>query len=78
MAARIHARHQEDVRAKIQGVHLIKFLQDYALGKHKGDVAKSRVTAALGLLKKVSPDLSATQLTGNLTLTHEQQLDQLK
>lgn len=74
----MHLRHQEDVRAKIQGVHLIKFLQDYALGKYKGDVAKSRVTAALGLLRKVSPDLSSTELSGEVTLTHEGQLERLK
>lgn len=78
MAARtLRPRHQDDVRAKIKGSQIINFLQNHIDGKLK-EVESSRVTAALGLLKKIVPDLSATEHTGTLTLTHEQQLDKLK
>jgi hypothetical protein len=65
MAARLRPRHQDEIRAKIQGTQLIKFLQEYALGEKKGKVEKARITAALGLLKKVAPDLCSTELAGD-------------
>lgn len=77
MAARtMKVRHQEDVRTKIQATQLVNFLTGHALGKKKA--SPSQVTAALGLLKKTLPDLTATEHTGNMTLTHEQQLAKLK
>ena len=70
-------RHQDDVRQKIQASTLVRFLQKHVAGEYPGCDA-SRVTAALGLLKKILPDLSAVELAGNVTLTHEQQLEQLR
>lgn len=78
MAARtLRPRHQDDIRAKIQSSQLINFLHNHIDGKLE-NVDSSRVTAALGLLKKTVPDLSAIEHTGNVTLTHEQQLANLK
>lgn len=65
MAARLRPKHQEDIRAKIQGTQLVNFLQDHALGKLARKIDKSRITAALGLLKKVAPDLSSTELSSD-------------
>lgn len=52
----------EEVRAKIQGSQIVNSLVSHALGKK--DLNPSQVTAGLGLLKKILPDLQATQLTG--------------
>lgn len=62
MAARLNPRHQTMVREKIRAANLIKALEEHVF---EGRVmAPSAVTAALGLLKKCVPDLSATELTG--------------
>jgi hypothetical protein len=65
------------VREKIRGSQIINFLQNHMIGKIK-QVDSSRVTAAGILLRKILPDLTATEHSGELTLTHEQQLEQLK
>lgn len=64
MAARMNARHQDTVRAKIQSSQLLNRLTNHALGKLKRPMDSSQVTAALGVLKKSLPDLTATELTG--------------
>lgn len=51
------------VREKIRASQLINALQNHVLGK-KLMIEPSQVTAALGLLKKCIPDLSATELSG--------------
>lgn len=62
MAGRpIGKRHQEDVRRKIQSSQLINRLTSHALGKADPKMDSSQVTAALGLLKKAVPDLSAIE-----------------
>lgn len=55
MAKRIRASHQEDIKAKIQGVQLTKLLQDHALtGEYNGiEVSQSRIDAAKFLLNKI-------------------------
>jgi hypothetical protein len=64
VSARLNPRHQEMVRAKIQASQLVNRLTSHALGKLKKPLDATQVTAALGLLKKCLPDLSATELTG--------------
>lgn len=49
------------IREKIRGSQLVNVLTDHALGEK--ELGTSQVTAALGLLKKVVPDLKATDHT---------------
>jgi hypothetical protein len=52
-------RHDDETRAKIKTSQLINRLSDHVLGKV--DMKPTQVTAALGLLKKTIPDLSAAE-----------------
>jgi hypothetical protein len=61
MAARLNPRHQEMVRDKIRASQLVNRLEDHAFGKV--EMSATQVQAALGLLKKCVPDLSAADLT---------------
>ena len=64
MAARIRKiRNDEEHRNRIRTTQLVKRLTLHALGKV--DMQKSAVTAALGLIRKTLPDLSATTLAGD-------------
>jgi hypothetical protein len=54
--------HAEAVRTRIKGSLIAEQLQNHALGKV--EMTATQVSAALGLLRKVSPDLAATQVTG--------------
>jgi hypothetical protein len=74
MAARLRTQHQEDVRAKIQTSQLINRLTDHALGEV--ELSATQVQAIKILLGKTLPDLSATELSGNIGV-HEQALDAL-
>jgi hypothetical protein len=66
MAGRpIGRRHQDDVRSKIQASQLVNRLTDHV--NSKVELTASQVTAALGLLRKCVPDLSATELTAEVT-----------
>lgn len=53
------------VRERIQTTKLVDRLTDHVFGRC--EMEKSQVTAALGLLKKALPDLSATEFTGTMT-----------
>lgn len=64
MAARLNARHQETVRAKIQASQLINVLQNHALGLTE-ELSQSRLKAIEILLKKSLPDLSSVELMGD-------------
>lgn len=75
MAAPLRKTRQQEVRQKIQASQIITRLTKHVMGKV--DMQPSQVTAALGLLKKTLPDLTATELSGTIT-THEQTLDALK
>jgi hypothetical protein len=69
MAARTKKiRHDENTKAKIQAGNIINRLQKFIMG----DVQMSapQVTAALGLLKKVEPDLTSVQHSGEITKTY--------
>ena len=61
-ARKVKPRHQDEIRAKIQASQLVNSLQNHVTGKqlYKRD---SQVTAALGLLKKILPDMRATDMT---------------
>lgn len=61
MAARKDSRIKKHHREAIQTSMLIKRLDDYALGNVK--MEPGQVTAALGLLRKSLPDLSAIEQT---------------
>lgn len=74
MAARLNARHSEMVREKIRASQLVNRLEDHVLGEL--DLSATQVTAALGLLKKCVPDISAVNLgqdeeSGPIRLTFE-------
>ena len=81
-ARTMRVRHQDDVRAKIQCSELIRLLDDFINGKERRgkvvELSKERIRAIDILLSKSLPSLSSIDHTGNLTLTHEQQLEQLK
>lgn len=59
-------RHDSETRAKIQASQLINRLTDHALGNLKKPMDASQVTAAIGLLKKAIPDLSAQDINANI------------
>ena len=63
MAARLHLRHQDEVRKKIQASQLINRLTDHAFDKI--EMSSTQVKAAEILLKKSIPDLSQVQGTGD-------------
>jgi hypothetical protein len=74
---RLNPQHDERTRAKIQTSQIINRLNSFVNGEVKMEPAQ--VTAALGLLKKTIPDLSATQLSGSLTISqHEEALGELE
>lgn len=52
----------ERTRAKIVNSHIVNHLISHVLGKK--DMLPSQVTAGLGLIKKILPDLQATELSG--------------
>ena len=55
-----NAMNIEEARKKIQTTQLVNRLTNHVLGKV--EMQPSQVTAALGLLKKAIPDLSATDI----------------
>lgn len=63
MAARTRKiRHDENTKAKIRASQLVNSLQAHVLGTK--NMKPSQVTAGLGLLKKVLPDLANVAVTG--------------
>lgn len=66
MAARIRAKHQDEVRAKIQASQLINRVQEYAMGNLTDEeVSPNRLNAIKLLLAKTLPDLSSVEITGD-------------
>lgn len=66
MAARKNKiRHDESTREKIRASQLINRLTDHALGEV--EMSSTQVTAALGLLRKAIPDLSAAEIKQETT-----------
>ncbi len=62
MAARLRRQHQDEIRQKIQVSQLINVLTQQALGQL--ELTPMRIKAIEILLKKILPDLTATELTG--------------
>ena len=65
MAARLNRRHQQMIRDKIRGSQLVNVLEKHALNEYKDNEKRmdpSQINAALGLLKKCVPDLSAAEI----------------
>lgn len=52
----------ERIRERIQADRIIKKLEDHVLNNE--EMTASQITAALGLLKKRIPDLSAVEMSG--------------
>jgi len=66
MAARINKiRHDENTRAKIQAGNIIDRLEKLIAGEV--DMKPHAVTAALGLLKKVLPDVTSVEISGEIS-----------
>ena len=72
MAARLNPKHDAKTREKIKTSQLINRLNSFVLGEVDGKTGKpiemssTQVSAAIALLRKVLPDLQATQLTGEV------------
>lgn len=56
-------RMSEEHRVKIQNSNILNALIEHATGER--DMSATQVSAGLGLLKKVLPDLQATQISGD-------------
>lgn len=73
MAARLNPKHDERTREKIKTSQLVNRLNAFVLGekdpKTKAviDMSSTQVTAALGLLKKTLPDLTAGQMVHDVS-----------
>lgn len=61
MATRKNLQHSEDIRQKIRGSQLVNFIQDHIFNDRPA--SKTQMVGALGLLKKIVPDLQAVQAT---------------
>lgn len=81
MAARIKARHQDDIRAKIQADRLLAWLHAGIFGtKFQGKsvtLTGEKVSAAKALLNKRLPDLTSTELTGDPKKPLHQRIEQV-
>jgi hypothetical protein len=75
MAARLRPTHQDSVRDKIRTSQLVNRLQDHAFGEV--ELTKTQIKAIEVLIRKTLPDLSATELSGDIGV-HEQALDALR
>jgi hypothetical protein len=62
-------------RVKIQNSNILNALIEHAQGDR--EMSATQVSAALGLLRKIMPDLAAMQIEANITNSHEDMLDQL-
>jgi hypothetical protein len=65
----------EEHRVKIQNSNILNALIEHATGKR--EMSASQVSAGLGLLKKVMPDLQAVQLDANVHNSHEEALNEI-
>jgi hypothetical protein len=72
MAVRRDLYHPEEVRAKIKTSQLVNRLQEFIFGTV--EMSKSQVSAAIGLLRKTMPDLSAMTVSGSLDLVKPEEL----
>ncbi len=69
MPARVRKiRHDENTRAKIQVAKIIARLEGLVFGQN--DMQPHAVSAALGLLRKVLPDVNSVEITQEITKTY--------
>lgn len=68
MAARKNLKHAEKTKERIQTSMLINRLENYILGKV--EMSGPQVTAALGLLKKTTPDMSSVEMKAEIEQTN--------
>jgi hypothetical protein len=84
MAARLNTKQDEKSRSAIKTTQLVKRLQGFALSEldkqsdKPVEMSPAQVKAALGLLKKTIPDLQSTELSGSLSVSHEDKLKELE
>ena len=69
-------RMSDEHRSKIANSQILNALVEHAEGRR--EMSSTQVSAALGLLRKVMPDLAATELSGTIGLAHEDALAALK
>ena len=73
MAARLHLKHQDSIRTKIQASQLVNALQNHVHGKN--EMSQTQVRAAEILLKKTVPDISSVEIDadihGEMTISHK-------
>jgi hypothetical protein len=62
MAARLRAKHQDEIRTKIQTSQILNRLTKHMLGEV--EMSQTQVRAAEILLRKSMPDLAAVEHTG--------------
>lgn len=67
-------RHDDETRAKIKAGNIINRLQKFIAGEISMEAAA--VTASLGLLKKVLPDLTSVEHSGEVARTYVARLPQ--
>jgi hypothetical protein len=72
MAIRKNLMHSELVRQRIQTSQLINRLTSHAFGEC--EMSPTQVTAALGVLRKSLPDLSAVAHSGSIEMTKPEEL----
>ena len=56
---RLDPKHADRTRAKIQTTQVVHRLEDFVMGN--AEMSPAQVTAALGLLRKTLPDISAME-----------------
>ena len=72
MAIRKKLTHDQRTREKIRTSQLINRLEKHVLGEI--DLTSSQVTAALGLMRKTLPDLTAVEHSGEITHNNPSEL----
>lgn len=63
-------------RVKIQNSNILNALIEHVKGQR--EMSATQVTAGLGLLRKVLPDLASVTVEASVTLRHEDALSQLE
>ncbi len=77
---RLNPEQTQRTLAAIQTTQIVRRLNSFALQDENGPVkmSKQQVSAAMGLLRKVLPDLSSVEGNLNHTINHEDALRQMQ
>jgi hypothetical protein len=65
----------DEHRTKIANSQILKCLVEHACGER--EMSSTQVTAGLGLLRKVMPDMASIEHSGDMTMRHEDALNEL-